>query len=65
MNAKRLALHALAVDDVVTLLPVRHELRDQLGRVLQVPVEQHDGVSGRDLHPAGEGALRAECRARG
>ena len=60
MKKRRLALDPLAVDDVVALAPVRDELRDQLGRVLEIAVEQHDGVTGRDPHPGGERALRAE-----
>ena len=55
-----LALDPPAVDDVVALAPVLHELLDQLGRVLKVAVEQHAGVLGGDLHAAAERRLRAE-----
>ena len=55
-----LALDPPAVDDVVALAPERDELLDQLGRVLEVAVEQDAGVLRGDLHAAAEGRLRAE-----
>ena len=60
MKQRRFALHPPAIDDVVALAPELDELLDQLRRVLQIAVEQHAGVLGRDLHPAAERRLRAE-----
>ena len=57
---RHLALDAPAVDHVVAGLPLLEERLDQLGRVLQVAVEQHHAVLGRHLHAAAERHLRAE-----
>ena len=55
-----LTLDPLAVDDVEPLPPLLHEVLDQLGRVLEISVEEHDGIPARDAHAARERALRAE-----
>ena len=57
---RRLARDAPAVDDVVALPPLLDELLDQLGRILEIAVEQHERVLRRELHAAAEGRLRAE-----
>ena len=56
----RFPLDPAAVDHVVPFAPLGHELFDQLGRILEVAVQQHAGVLGRDLHAAAEGRLGAE-----
>ena len=60
MNSGRLALDPAAVDHVVALAPCGDELLDQLGRVLEIAVEQDAGVLRGELHAAAERGLRAE-----
>ena len=55
-----LALLAHGVDDVAAGAPVIEHLRDQLGRVLQVGVEHHDGVAAGVVEPGGQRRLVAE-----
>ena len=40
-----LARHALAVRDVVSLAPSRDHLRDHVGRILQVRIDEHDRIA--------------------
>ena len=51
------------VNDVVAFLPLLHELRDQLRRVLQVGVDDHDGVAARRQHARRNGVLIPEIAA--
>lgn len=55
-----LAVGTLAVHDVKSLPPLPDEVADQLGRVLEVTVQQDHRVAGGDPHSAREGALGAE-----
>ena len=58
-----LPMAANPVDDVIPLLPDADELRDHLGRVLQVAVHQHDGLAARVIDPGRDGGLVAEVPA--
>ena len=50
---QRLALPApaLRIDDVITLPPPDDELGDQLRRVLEIAIDDHDRVTGGGFHP--------------
>jgi hypothetical protein len=54
------AREAAGVDHVVALAPFRHHVGDQLGRVLEVGVDQHDRVAARGIDAGGQGRLVAE-----
>ncbi len=51
---------ARRVDDVVAVAKLGEEVVDQLGRVLQVAVHQHDRVAARRVEPGGRRDLVAE-----
>src|SRR5439155_11814156 len=51
------ALSSGAIDDVVTFLPPLHELADNLGRVLEVSVDDYDSRARRVGQPGGDGDL--------
>ena len=55
-----IAFDATAVYDVITLFPPGVERFDQLRRILQIAIEQHDAVLGRKLHAAAKCHLRTE-----
>ncbi|MNL11089.1 hypothetical protein D3C87_1319100 [compost metagenome] len=48
------------VDHVVALAPLGHQLRDHFRRVLQVRIDDHDGLSGGVIHPRRDGGLMPE-----
>ncbi len=54
---------AHAVHDVVALAPLLEEPRDDLGRVLEVRIQDHDRLPGCDLVAGGQGGLHAEVAA--
>jgi len=58
----RFAVAALAhgVDHVVALLPAGDELRNQFRRILEVGVDQHDGIAPGRVEPGRERDLMAE-----
>ena len=55
-----LALLPLAVHDLVALPPVREARGDQLGRVLQVGIEDRDGLAARPREPGRDRGLVPE-----
>ena len=54
------ARSARAVDDVVTFAPVPHEGRNQLGRILQVGIDDDDRIGVGMVEAGGERELLAE-----
>ena len=54
------ARHALAIRDVVALAPPLHHLRNDIGRILQIRVDEHHRIASRVLEPRGHGNLVAE-----
>ena len=49
-----------AVDDVVTLRPLRNQSGNRLGRILQIAIHQHDGVAEGLPQAGSEGHLGTE-----
>ena len=59
------AFGAQAVSDVGAPAPAFQHLGDDLGRVLEVGVDEGDGITGRAFHAAGHGDLMAEIARQG
>ena len=55
-----LAFLADADDDFVALLPLPDEIGDELGRVLEIGIEHHTGITGTEIDAGGRGDFLAE-----